>query len=132
VKRQILSLWLNFKMLPFRLQWFSGSGLCILTLLHNWITLHNPHKFLATDQVRFPVLPDFLRSSGSGTGSTQPYEYNEGATSKKKQQLRSRKSEYGLRDPSRWPRGTLYPQKLGLISPTSSGTFEFVAGDQWA
>jgi hypothetical protein len=25
-------------------------------------------------QVRFPVLPDFLRSSGSGTGSTQPRE----------------------------------------------------------
>jgi hypothetical protein len=35
--------------------------------------------FLATDpeaRVRFPTLPDFLRSSGSGTGSTQPREYN--------------------------------------------------------
>jgi hypothetical protein len=35
--------------------------------------------FLATDpetRVRFPALPDFLRSSGSGTGSTQPCEYN--------------------------------------------------------
>jgi hypothetical protein len=35
--------------------------------------------FLATDpeaQVRFPALPDFLRSSGSGTGSTQSREYN--------------------------------------------------------
>jgi hypothetical protein len=29
--------------------------------------------------------------------------------------------EYGRRDPSRWPRGTLYPQKLALISPTSGG-----------
>jgi hypothetical protein len=27
--------------------------------------------------------------------------------------------EYGLRDPSRWPRGILYPQKLALASPTS-------------
>jgi hypothetical protein len=27
-------------------------------------------------RVRFPALPDFLRSSGSGTGSTQPREYN--------------------------------------------------------
>jgi hypothetical protein len=27
-------------------------------------------------QVRFPTLPDFPRSSGSGTGSTQPLEYN--------------------------------------------------------
>jgi hypothetical protein len=29
--------------------------------------------------------------------------------------------EYGLRDPSRWPRGTLYKQKLALTSPTSGG-----------
>jgi hypothetical protein len=29
--------------------------------------------------------------------------------------------EYGRRDPSRWPRGTLYPQKLALSSPTSGG-----------
>jgi hypothetical protein len=29
--------------------------------------------------------------------------------------------EYGRRDPSRWPRGTLYLQKLALTSPTSSG-----------
>jgi hypothetical protein len=29
--------------------------------------------------------------------------------------------EYGLRDPSRWPRGTLYLQKLALTSPTSGG-----------
>jgi hypothetical protein len=27
-------------------------------------------------RVRFPALPDFLRSSKSGTGSTQPREYN--------------------------------------------------------
>jgi hypothetical protein len=27
--------------------------------------------------------------------------------------------EYGCRDPSRWPRGTLYPQTLALTSPTS-------------
>jgi hypothetical protein len=31
-------------------------------------------------RVRFPALPDFLRSSGSGTGSTQPREDNWGAT----------------------------------------------------
>jgi hypothetical protein len=29
--------------------------------------------------------------------------------------------EYGRRDPSRWPRGTLYPQKLAPSSPTSGG-----------
>jgi hypothetical protein len=27
--------------------------------------------------------------------------------------------EYGRRDPSRWPHGILYPQKLALTSPTS-------------
>jgi hypothetical protein len=43
-------------------------------------------EFLATDpeiRVRFQMLPDFLRSSVSGTGSTQPREYNRGATWKK-------------------------------------------------
>jgi hypothetical protein len=29
--------------------------------------------------------------------------------------------EYGSRDPSRWPRGKHYPQKLTLTSPTSGG-----------
>jgi hypothetical protein len=30
--------------------------------------------------------------------------------------------EYGRRDPSRWPRGTLYPQKLAITWPTSGGS----------
>jgi hypothetical protein len=29
--------------------------------------------------------------------------------------------EYGRGDPSHWPRGTLYPQKLALTSPTGCG-----------
>jgi hypothetical protein len=29
--------------------------------------------------------------------------------------------EYGRRDPSRWPRGILYPQKLALTSPANGG-----------
>jgi hypothetical protein len=50
-------------------------------------------EFLATDpevRARFQALPDFLRSSESGTGSTQPREYNWGATWKKKHRLWSR------------------------------------------
>jgi hypothetical protein len=44
-----------------------------------WRTIYTSkvREFLATDpevQVRFPALLDFLRSSGSGTGSTQPRE----------------------------------------------------------
>jgi hypothetical protein len=29
--------------------------------------------------------------------------------------------EYGWTDPSRWPRGTIYPQRSALTSPTSDG-----------
>jgi hypothetical protein len=63
---------------------------------------------------------DFVRSSGSGTGSTWPREYNRGATWKKKQRLRSKKLRIRL-----WEihcpdyMTPLCPQKLALISPTS-------------
>jgi hypothetical protein len=35
--------------------------------------------------------------------------------------------EYGRRDPSRWPRGTLYPQTLALTSPTIKGRYSSLA-----
>jgi hypothetical protein len=82
-------------------------------------------EFLATDpevRVQFPALSHFLRSSGSGTGSTQPRNYNWGATWKKKKRLRSIK-------PRLRPQGIFradhaipfYPQMLALTSPTSGG-----------
>jgi hypothetical protein len=61
------------------------------------------------------------KSSESGTGCTQPPEYNWGATWQKSSGSCLENQEYGRRDPSRWPRGTLYPQKLAIPSPTSGG-----------
>jgi hypothetical protein len=78
--------------------------------------------FLATGpefRVLFPALPDYL-SSWSGTGSTQPRECNWGATWKSSDSGLEN-WEYGRRNPWRWLRGTLYPQKLTLTSPTSGG-----------
>ena len=50
----------------------------------NWPPLwSNGQSFwlqIQRSRVRFPALPDFLSSSGSGTGSTQPREVNWGAT----------------------------------------------------
>jgi hypothetical protein len=45
--------------------WSSGQG--------SWLQI-------SRSRVPFPALPDFLRSSVSGTGSIQPREYNWGAT----------------------------------------------------
>jgi hypothetical protein len=58
--------------------------------------------FLVKDpeaRVRFPALQNFLRSSGSETGSTQPREYNWGATWKKSNVSGLENREYGRRDP---------------------------------
>jgi hypothetical protein len=49
--------------------WSSGQSF--------WLQIHR-------SRVRFPALPDFLKSRGSGTGSTQPREDNWGATWMKK------------------------------------------------
>jgi hypothetical protein len=61
------------------------------------------------------------KSSGSGTGSTQPREYNWGATWQKSSGSCLENREYGRRDSSSWPCGTLYLQKLAITSLTSGG-----------
>jgi hypothetical protein len=78
-----------------------------------WSTGQSSWLQIQGSQVWFPALPDFLRSGGSGTGSTQPREYNRGVSL----ELR----EYSQEDPLRWPCDTVYPQKLALTLQTSSG-----------
>jgi hypothetical protein len=71
--------------------------------------------------VWFLALPDFLRSSGSGTVFTQPREYNWGATGIKSSGSGPEIREYGHGDPLCWPRATFCPQKLALTSLISEG-----------
>jgi hypothetical protein len=63
----------------------------------------------------------FLRSSGSGRGSTKPHEDNWGAIWKESSGSGQKTEINGHGDSLRWPRDTLYPQKLALASPTSGG-----------
>jgi hypothetical protein len=77
-------------------------------------------------RVRFPALPDFLSSSGPGTGSTQPREPREvnwGATwIRRSSGSRSRKQRLtavGIRCVDHVT--PLYQQKLALTSPTGGG-----------
>jgi hypothetical protein len=87
--------------------WSSGQS--------SWLQIQRP-------RVRFPVLPDFLRSIEPGTGSTQPSEDNWGANWKKS-------SGSGVEKPKLTAVGIrcadhathLYPLKLVLTSPTSGG-----------
>jgi hypothetical protein len=67
-------------------------------------------------RVRFPA--GRKTSSGSGTGSAQPREYNWEATWQKSSGSYLENREYGRRDPSR---GTIYPQKFAITSRTSGG-----------
>jgi hypothetical protein len=82
-------------------------------------------EYLAADpelRVRFPALPDFLRSSGSGTGFTQPREYNWAATWKNKVAAPVSKTEItavGIRLADHAT--PLYPQNLALTSHTIGG-----------
>jgi hypothetical protein len=64
--------------------------------------------------VRFPTLPNFLRSNGSGTGSTQPHEHKWGATWKKISGSGLEKLRLtAVGDPPRWPRDTPLSAKVG-------------------
>jgi hypothetical protein len=88
---------------------WSAPSIISRSLLFHCLSGRAVRDFLSTDpeiRVRFLALPDFLRSSGSGTESTQPRQYNWGATWKKSSGPGLENRECSSRDPSRWPRGT--------------------------
>ena len=59
-----------------------SPGIChfsFLSIFHGpplWSSGQSFRLQIQRSRVRFPALPDFLSSSGSGTGSTQPREIN--------------------------------------------------------
>ena len=65
------------------LKWNSKYCLRCLGRYNSFVIVHSGQSFwlqIQRSRVRFPALPDFLSSSGSETGSTQPREVNWGAT----------------------------------------------------
>jgi hypothetical protein len=49
---------------------------CVICEPPLWSSGQSSWLQIMRSRVRFPALPDLLRSSGSGTGSTQPHEDN--------------------------------------------------------
>jgi hypothetical protein len=68
----------------FKMASVEEKAMCVLLVFRNkpplWSSSPSSWLQIQRSRVRFPALPDFLRSSGSGTGSTQPREDNCGAT----------------------------------------------------
>jgi hypothetical protein len=89
------------------------STMCYASRSPLWSSGQSSWLHIQRSRVRFPALLDFLRSSGSGTGSTQPREYNWGAVNRKSSGRCLESQEYGRGDPLRWPRDTPLSLKLG-------------------
>jgi hypothetical protein len=72
-------------------------------------------------QGRFPALPDFLKSSGCGAGVHLASWAQEEQLEKNSSGSGLENREHGCDDSLRWPRDTLYLQKLALTSPIRGG-----------
>jgi hypothetical protein len=70
-----------------RITYSTHINLCYLIIINRpplWSSGHSFWLQIQRSRVLFPALPDFLRTSGSGTWSTQPREDKWGATWMKK------------------------------------------------
>jgi hypothetical protein len=112
----VCSTWFNVKEL-----YISRSVLTDFFRISLWSSGQTSWLQIQRSRVRFPALPDFLRSSESGMGSTQPREDNWGATWKESSGSGLETEMNGRGDPLRWPRDILYPLKWAITSPTSGG-----------
>jgi hypothetical protein len=68
-----------------------------------------------------PALPNLLRSSGSERGPLSLVSTTEKLLGRNSSGSGLENREYGRGDPLRWPRDTLYPQKLALSSSICGG-----------
>jgi hypothetical protein len=81
------------------IQLYLQTNLCVCVFVYGRLC-----GLVATDpkvRVRFPALPNFLSSSGSGTESTQPVSTTEELLRRKSSGSGLESREYGSRDPSR-------------------------------
>jgi hypothetical protein len=84
-----------------------ADRLCGLVIKSPWLQIQR-------SRVRFPELPDFLRSSRSARGPLSLASITE-------EPLEWKIEINGRGDPLLWPRDTHYPQKSAVTSPTSGG-----------
>jgi hypothetical protein len=93
-------------------------------------------EFLATDpefRFRFPTLLFFWEGVGLERGPLSLVSTIEELLGRKCSGSGVESQEYGSIDPSCWPRGTLYPQKLALTSLADSGHgVYFMDGLKWS
>jgi hypothetical protein len=100
------------------------TGICMYVYVYVWNRLCGLVVRVPGYRARGPgSIPDptrfFWEIVGLERGPLSLVSTIEGLLERKSSGSGLESREHGRRDPSRWPRGTLYPQKLSLTSPTS-------------